>query len=86
LKIQRNIGLWLGWTKKRHLNSNDYFINIEPTLTMKAGGEKLKGILQFGVTIPTINSHSYFMVNTSSMLGISLFKLSIGIAYAFGKK
>ncbi|MCX6225532.1 MAG: hypothetical protein NTV01_12415 [Bacteroidia bacterium] len=62
------------------------FVNLEPTFTMKAGGEKLKGILQVGVTIPAINSHSYFMVNTSSMLAIPLVKLSVGITYAFGKK
>lgn len=62
------------------------FVNLEPTFTLKAGGEKLKGILQVGVTIPVINSHSFFMANTSSMLTIPLFKLSVGISYEFGKK
>lgn len=63
-----------------------YFINLEPSLTMKVGGEKLKGVLQFGITIPTINSHSYFAVNTSSMLGFPLIKFAVGINYTFGKK
>ena len=63
-----------------------YFINLEPTMTIKAGGEKLKGTLQLGLTIPAINSHSYFMVNTYSRLGIPLIKLSVGISYAFGKQ
>jgi len=63
-----------------------YFVNLEPTLTMKAGGEKLKGVLQFGIIVPTIYAHSYFMVNTSSRLGIPLIRLSVGINYSFGKK
>ena len=76
------------WNTDFHFHSDTslYFINLEPTLTMKAGGGKLKGILQFGVTIPMINSHSYFVVNTSSMLGIPLIKFSVGMNYSFGKK
>ena len=62
------------------------FMIIEPTLTVRAGGEKLKGILQLGVTIPAIHSKSYFDVNTSSMFGIPLFKISAGVSYAFGRK
>ena len=74
------------WNTDFHYYSDTslYFVNLEPTLTVKAGGEKLKGVLQLGVTIPTINSHSFFMVNTSSMLGIPLFKLSLGMTYSFG--
>ena len=76
------------WNTDFHYYSDTslYFINLEPTLTMKAGGKKLKGILHFGLTIPTINSHSYFLVNNSSLLGIPLIKFSVGIHYAFGKK
>lgn len=76
------------WNTDFHYYSDSslYFINLEPTLTMKAGGEKLKGFLQLGVTVPTINSHSYFAVNTSSMLGFPLIKFSVGINYTFGKK
>jgi hypothetical protein len=62
------------------------FVNIEPAITVKAGGEKLKGILQFGVTIPTINPKSYFMASSSSMLLYPLIKFSLGISYRFGKK
>jgi hypothetical protein len=53
---------------------------------MKAGGGKLKGIFQFGITIPAINSNSFYMANPSSKLGISLIKMSIGINYTLGKK
>ena len=62
------------------------FMIIEPTLTVRAGGEKLKGILQLGVTIPTVHPNSYFEVNTSSMFGIPLFKISAGVSYTFGRK
>jgi hypothetical protein len=61
-----------------------YFMNLEPTITIKAGGEKLKGVLQSGATIPTINSDNYFKVNSSSMLLAPLFKFTLGIQYTFG--
>lgn len=61
------------------------FVNLEPAFTLKAGGKKLKGVFQVGLTIPTVNSRSYFMVNASSLLGYPLIKLSFGISYAFGK-
>ncbi len=62
------------------------FMNLEPAITFRAGGAKWKGILQLGVTIPTIHSRSYFNVNTSSMLGVPLFKLSLGVSYTLGRK
>jgi hypothetical protein len=62
------------------------FVNLEPTVTMKAGGKKLKAVVQLGATIPTINSNSYFTVSSSSMLGARLIKFSVGISYTFGKK
>ena len=62
------------------------FVNLEPTMTMKAGGKNLKGIVQCGVTIPVINSQSYFIVNSASMLGLPLFKFSVGMCYTFGRK
>jgi hypothetical protein len=62
------------------------FINLEPAVTIKAGGEKLKGVMQFGLTIPTINSKSYFDVNSSSIMVLPLINFSIGINYTFGLK
>jgi hypothetical protein len=62
------------------------FMNLEPALTIKAGGGKLKGVLQLGLTIPTINSNSYFQVNNSSMLIAPLIKFSVGVNYTFGRK
>jgi hypothetical protein len=56
-------------------------MNLEPSVTMKVGGEKLKGVLQIGVTIPTINSNSYYAVSTSSTLGAPPFKFSVGVCY-----
>ena len=76
---------WWNTDFRFHSDTSLYFINLEPTLTMKAGGQKLKGIVQFGLTIPSINAHSYFIVNTSSLLGIPLIKFSLGINYYFGK-
>ena len=51
-----------------HSDTSLSFINLEPTITIKAGGVRLKGILQLGTTIPTVHSKSYFDVNTASML------------------
>jgi hypothetical protein len=62
------------------------FLNLEPVVTIRVGGEKLKGILQAGVTIPGINSKSYFDVNTSSMLILPLIKFSVGVSYTFSSK
>jgi hypothetical protein len=62
------------------------FINIEPAITIKAGSRRLKGVLQLGLTIPAINSSSYFHVNTASILIGPLIKFSVGINYTFGKK
>jgi hypothetical protein len=61
------------------------FMNLEPTVTLKAGGDKMKGFVQLGVTVPTINSDSYFDVNTSSMLLVPLFKFNVGINYTIGR-
>lgn len=62
------------------------FMNLEPAVTMKVGGERLKGVLQLGVTIPAINPNSYFKVNTASLLIVPLIKFSIGVNYTFQKK
>ena len=76
------------WNSDFHFYSDTAvdFMNLEPAITIKGGGEKLKGVVQFGATIPTINSSSYFMVNTSSMLLTPLIKFSVGIVYSFGRK
>jgi len=62
------------------------FLILEPSITLKAGGEKLKGVFQFGVTIPTIHSDSYFYVTPEAMFGTPLIKFSFGINYTLGKK
>ena len=61
------------------------FVNLEPAMTIQAGGNKLKAVLQLGLIIPAINAKSYFDVNSSSYFIGPLFKTSIGINYAFGK-
>lgn len=63
-----------------------YFVNLEPTATMKAGGKNLKGVLQLGITVPTINVDTYFNMNTSSQLALPLFKLSLGVVYTFRRQ
>jgi hypothetical protein len=62
------------------------FMIFEPAITVKGGGKNLKGFLQFGITVPVVNIDSYFLINNSSVLGIPLFKFSVGISYRFGKK
>jgi hypothetical protein len=77
---------WWNTDFKFYSDTTIYFMNLEPTATFKFGKEQLKCFLQFGLTIPTINSDSYFEVNTSSMLIIPLIQFSIGVNYTFGKK
>jgi hypothetical protein len=77
---------WWNTDFKFYNDTTVYFMNLEPAITLKAGGEKWKGIFQFGVTIPTINSDTYFSVNTSSMFGTPLIKFSVGVNYTIGKK
>jgi hypothetical protein len=62
------------------------FVNLEPSLTIRAGGKNWKGVAQVGVIVPTINPDSYFAVNTVSYLGFSLIKFSLGVNYFFGRK
>ncbi|MDD5185583.1 MAG: hypothetical protein PHS84_10020 [Paludibacter sp.] len=63
-----------------------YFMNLEPAVTLKAGRGKLKGFLQLGLTIPTLNARSFFIINTETLLAVPLIKLSAGVSYTFGKK
>lgn len=59
------------------------FINIEPTLTLRAGGKKLKGFIQTGLTIPAYNSDAYFSANNANgFLFGPIFKFSIGLNIA----
>lgn len=60
------------------------FLNLEPVITIKAGGESLKFLFQTGLTIPVVNPDSYFAVNNSDLLILPLFRLSAGISYSFG--
>jgi len=62
------------------------FMYVEPVMTIRVGGNRLKGVFQAGIIIPTIHSDTYFMVNTSSLLGIPLINLSAGISYALERK
>ena len=71
---------------KLYMDTTMNFMNIEPAITLKFGSGKVKGFLQLGATIPTINAHSYFIINTASMLAIPLIKFSVGLSYTFGKK
>jgi hypothetical protein len=62
------------------------FLNLEPNITIKAGGPNLKGVLQLGVTVPTLNSDAYFAVNSYSLLIVPLMKVTLGMSYTFGRK
>jgi hypothetical protein len=77
---------WWNTDFKLYSDTTLDFVNLEPAVTMKVGRGKLKGVLQLGLTIPTINSNSYFGVSTSSMLAAPLIKFSVGVNYTFGRK
>lgn len=77
---------WWDVSSKLKSDTTLSFLNLEPTLTLKGGDEHIKGMVQLGVTLPTVNPESYFIMNTSSIFGFSLIKLSIGMCYTFGKK
>lgn len=77
---------WWNTNFKYYSHASLDFMNLEPNITLKTGNEKIKGILQLGLIIPTINSKSYFDVNTSSMLIGPLIKFSLGLSYSFGTK
>ncbi len=60
------------------------FINIEPTFTLRAGGKKLKGFLQTGITYPAWHSDAYFNSNNPNWMVIgSVFKFSVGVNVTF---
>jgi hypothetical protein len=76
------------WWDSGFIIQNDttlQFFNLEPTLTIKAGG-RLKGMLQLGATVPTWHRDVYFAVNNASIFGYPLIKLSFGITYTFAFK
>ncbi len=77
---------WWNTDFKFYSDTALYFMNLEPTVTARAGGEKWKGVMQLGVTIPAIHSDAYFKMNTSSLLIVPLFKFSIGVNYTFIRK
>lgn len=77
---------WWNTDLKFYSDTSLYFVNLEPTLTLKVGSEKIKGMIQLGFIIPTIHSNSFFHVNTSSLIGTPLIKFSLGITYSIRRK
>lgn len=69
-----------------HSDTSLNFVNLEPTITMRMGKGNLKGMMQFGLTIPAINADSYFLANPDSWLGVGLVKFSIGLSYTFRRQ
>ena len=76
------------WNTDFHYYSDTsfYFMNLEPTFTMKHGKGNMKGFLQGGATIPTIHSDTYFLANSTSALIIPLLKFSVGVSFTLGRK
>jgi hypothetical protein len=77
---------WWNTELEFHTDAVLDFLNIEPVATLKIGGSKLEGVLQFGITIPTIKSESYYEVSSSSLLTVPLVKFSIGMNYTFRQR
>ena len=60
------------------------FINLEPTFTIKAGGKKLKGFIQTGITYPIYHPDAYLTSNSFNLFLIGpIFKFSIGLNMTF---
>lgn len=74
---------WWNTNFKYYYDRSLDFIILEPTVTLKFGNENVKGIVQSGITLPIVNSQSYFDVNNSSYFIVPLFKFSIGLSYTF---
>ncbi len=62
------------------------FMLFEPSFTFSGGSEHFRGILQTGLIIPIVNSEAYFGTSSFSFIDAPVFKFSMGICYAFGKK
>jgi hypothetical protein len=74
---------WWNTEYEFHTDAVLDFLNVEPAVTVKIGGSKLEGVVQFGITIPTIKTESYHEVSSSSLLAGPLMKFSVGINYTF---
>jgi hypothetical protein len=62
------------------------FMLFEPSFTFSGGGEHIRGIFQTGLIIPIVNSEAYFGTSSFSYFDAPVFKFSMGVSYAFGKK
>jgi hypothetical protein len=77
---------WWNTDFKYYSDTTINFMNLEPAVTFKVGGNRLKGTCQVGMIIPAVNSKSYFDVNNASLLGVSLIKISFGVNYFLGRR
>lgn len=72
------------------LNEQKSFLQIEPTYTLKAGNENMKGIIQFGFGI----GHGYANFGTENPVVssfplfemLNMFRFSLGLSYTFRHK
>lgn len=75
------------WWNTDYIYTEDADLNfmlLEPNVTFKVGGEKLKAVFQLGATIPTLNADDYYAVNSvDNALPI---KMVFGVGYTFKKK
>lgn len=53
-----------------------HLINLEPAITIRGGGKKIKGVFQSGLVIPLYKSKNYLVMN-------QFIKTSVGIYYTF---
>lgn len=77
---------WWNTDFKFHNDTTINFINLEPTITFKAGSEKAKAIIQLGATVPVYHSDSYLLVNNYSLFTLPLIKFTVGVNINIGKK
>jgi uncharacterized protein YodC (DUF2158 family) len=76
------------WWDTEYIYTNDANLNfmlIEPNVTFKVGGEKMKAVFQMGVTIPTLNADDYYAVNSVENFTLPI-KMVFGVGYTFKKK
>ena len=77
---------WWNFSYTLEQNYDMEFLLFEPTFTMSVGGKHIRGLMQAGLTVPIVNSESYFGTSSGFFLNAPIFKFGVGLSYAFGRK
>ena len=73
-------------TSRLYNQQSFYFLNAEPTITMRIGSKGFRVFFQTGITLPIIDRTNYFALNTDETKRIqSLLKFSMGFNISFSE-